>query len=428
MTTLNSGLRNISAEILQTNQAILGRCKELLSTIKPDCFESPHVYYVLENKENIVDRIVVGNTDASTSTAEGQSQEAEVKEKTETNFTIVTRDSDGLQCYEEHDQVKVDILSPAGDQLKTEVKDTKDGKYIVTYTPQCAGQHRVEIQVNGQPLAGSPWVVQVVPHQYQFVFQFGSAGKEQGEFNEPRHVAVSEKTGTIAVADKGNKRIQMFRSDGNFLREIKLQNVPDSVAFTESGDLITCLPEADKNLWLFGEEGGFIRHINNEHLLFPVHISVASDGRIITCDLEDHKIKVLSADGKDLLRSFTAPDCYLYPWRAVYHQDTFFVSYPGANCVKVFNSAGVYLYDIGCQGSGDGQLSCPFGLVIDRFNHLIVCDKGNDRLQVFTLDGKFISQIKGQIFDKSNLWFAAVSATGYLFVIDVQNNCIYVFK
>ena len=420
--------RNISAEILQTNQAILGRCKELLSAIKPDCFESPHVYYVLENKDNIVDRIVVGNTDASTSTAEGQSQEEEVKEKTETNFTIVTRDSDGLQCYEEHDQVKVDILSPAGDQLKTEVKDTKDGKYTVTYTPQCAGQHTVEIQVNGQPLTGSPWVVQVVPHQYQFVFQFGSAGKGQGEFNEPWDVAVSEKTGTIAVADTENKRIQMFRSDGNFLRKIKLQDKPYSVAFTDSGDLITCLPNADKNLWLFGEEGGFIRHINNEHLPDPVHLSVASDGRIISCDWEDNKIKVLSADGKDLLQSFSAPGCDLDPWCAVYHHDTFFVSYPDANCVKVFSSAGVYLYDIGCQGCGDGQLRNPTGLVVDKFNHLIVCDSGNDRLQVFTLDGKFISQIKGQYFYGSNLSSAAVSATGHLFVTDFHKNCIYCFQ
>ena len=65
------------------------------------------------------------------------------------------------------------MLTPAGDQLKTYIKDTKDGRYTVTCTPQRAGQHRVEIQVNGQPLTGSPWVVHV-SHQYQFASQFGS--------------------------------------------------------------------------------------------------------------------------------------------------------------------------------------------------------------------------------------------------------------
>ena len=157
--------RNISVEILQTNQVVIGRCEELLNVKKPEIYKPPHVHYMVENKPNILDRIVVSKTDPSMSSAEGQC-EKEVKRNTETNFTIVTRDSDGLQCYHEDDQIKVDILTPAGDQLKTEINDTKDGKYTVTYTPQCAGQHRVGIQVNGQPLTGSPWVVQVGPHQY----------------------------------------------------------------------------------------------------------------------------------------------------------------------------------------------------------------------------------------------------------------------
>ena len=72
------------------------------------------------------------------------------------NFIIVTRDSGGKQCYHKDDQVTVNIITPAGDQLETEIKDTKDGKYTVTYTPRCVGQHRLEIQVNGQPLTGSP--------------------------------------------------------------------------------------------------------------------------------------------------------------------------------------------------------------------------------------------------------------------------------
>ena len=137
----------------------------------------------------------------------------------ETNFTIVTRNSDGKQFYHEDDQVKVNISAPADDQLETEIKDTKDGKYTVTYTPQCVGQHRVDIQVNGQPLTGSPWVVQVIPHRYQFAFQFGSKGEEQGQFNEPVHITVNDKTERIAVFDRNNDRSQVFDFEGKFLNE-----------------------------------------------------------------------------------------------------------------------------------------------------------------------------------------------------------------
>ena len=126
----------------------------------------------------------------------------------------------------------VNILNPAGDQLETEIKDTKDGKYTVTYTPQCVGQHRVEIQVNGLPLTGSPWVVQVIgPHQYQFAFQFGSKGKEQGQFHLPWGIAVSDKSSTLAVADVNNQRIQMFGFEGNFPQRDSTEGLACLVGF-----------------------------------------------------------------------------------------------------------------------------------------------------------------------------------------------------
>ena len=420
--------RNVSAEILQTNQIIVGRCKELLNVTKPDIYKPPLVHYIVENQPDPgLDRIVVSNTDPLLSLAEVNNQEV-VREKTVANFIIVTRDSGGKQCYHEDDQVKVNIITPADDQLETEIKDTKDGKYTVTYTPQCVGQHGVEIQVNGQPLTGSPWVVQVIPHQYQFAFQFGSKGKEQGQFNMPRDIAVHDERRTCAVADFENKRVQMFGFDGNFLREITLEAKTLSVTFTESGDLLSFVARSGNKLCLYTEGGQFIRYISDKHNKVPWYIS-ESDGRIITCDFADKTIKVLSPDGKNLLQSFSAPGCDAEPWCAVYQQDKFFVSYPEANRVMVFNIAGEYVYDIGSQGSGDGQFLGPTALAIDKFNRLIVCDRNNDRLQLFTLDGKYVAKVAGSFFDhNSNLLGCAVSNTGHLFVTDYNKHCVYVFN
>ena len=67
------------------------------------------------------------------------------------------------------------------------------------------------------------------------------------------------------------------------------------------------------------------------------------------------------------------------------------------------------------------------GLTIDRFNNLVVCDSGNKRLQVFTLDGKFVSKIEGQHIGFKNPFSVAVSRTGQLFVTDRENpHCVYV--
>ncbi|XP_068726969.1 E3 ubiquitin-protein ligase TRIM71-like [Montipora capricornis] len=418
--------RSFSVEILQTNHAILGRCNELLNVRKPDLYMSPQVHYLVEKKLDLMDRVVVTKTDPSKCLAEGQDSK-EVKERKETYFVIVTKDSEGFQCYQQDDKIKVNILTPEGDQLKTDIKDTKDGKYRVTYTPQDAGQHSVEMLVNGQPLTGSPCIVQVHEHQYQFAFQFGSKGKKRGEFGVIYDIDVSQKTGSIAIAEHRNQRIQLFSLEGKFRSEIRLDGAPWSVAFTDSGDLLTLVRESDNKLRLVSEEGHFIKHINDKHLDEPSRVSTASDDRIIITDDGDKKIKVLSPDGNDLLQSFNAPDCDEFPFCAIYHQDKFFVSYESANCVKVFDKTGVYLHDIGCKGSNDGQFDGPDGLVIDKYNRLIVCDSGNRRLQLFTLGGKFLSKLKKQYFKNGFPLYVAINSAGSLIAADQLNGRILVF-
>ncbi|XP_068676378.1 E3 ubiquitin-protein ligase TRIM71-like [Montipora foliosa] len=417
--------RNLSVEILQTNHAILGRCNELLNARKPDLYKSPNLHYLVEKKMDLMDRVFVTKTDPSKCLAEGQDNK-EVKERKETYFVIVTKDSEGLQCYQQEDKIEVNISTSEFDPLKTDIKDTKDGKYTVTYTPQCSGQHRVDIVVNGEQLIGSPWIVQVHQPHYQFAFQFGSKGKGRGEFNDIVDIGVSAKTGTIAVAECGNQRIQLFSSEGKFRSEISLDGEPFSVEFTGSGNLLTLVLESDIKLRLFSEKGQLIKHINDKHIDEPQHLSLARDGRIIMTDSSDNKIKVLSPDGNDLLQSFSAPHCDRYPVCAIHHQDKFFVSYFSANCVKVFDKTGVYLYDIGCEGSNDGQFNYPRGLVIDKYNRLIACDAGNQRLQIFTLNGKFLSKIEGHSFENGSPSYVAINNDDSLIVTDSVNGRISV--
>jgi len=416
--------RNISAEILQTKQVIIGRCEELLNARKPEIYKPPHVHYMIENITTILDRVVVSETDPSLSLVYCKK---ETEEKTQTSLTIVTRDSEGMQCYNGDDHIKVDIESPTGSKSTTEITDSKDGKYTVTYRPECVGQYRVGIEINGQPLTGSPWSVLVIPHQYKFLFKFGSHGNGPGQFDGPSDIAVSEKTGTIAVAD--NKRIQLFSSDGNYLREIKLKNDCLSVAFTKSGDIIALVPDGDHMISLFTESGQFIKHINDEHLELPVHVSVGNDGSIIACDWKNNEIRVISPDGMHLLQSFLASDCDQSLFCSVYHQDRFFVSDFKANCIKVFSKEGKFLYNIGSEGTGDGQLNRPVELTIDKFNNLIVCDVGNRRLQIFGLDGKFVTKIDKHFpKDDSIPWSVAVSNNGKVFVTEFVKPCVCVFQ
>ncbi|KAL9984454.1 hypothetical protein ACROYT_G006747 [Oculina patagonica] len=347
-------------------------------------------------------------------------------------FTFVTKDLEGHKCYNADNQVIVKIQAPSGNFIKKKIEDSVDGTYTVSFTPDAVGLHSVLITVNGQPLTGSPRNVQVSPHQYKHVFTFGSRGSGPGQFNLPHGISVNENTDRIAVADSGNNRVQIFSADGSYLREFgqkgnKAERLrdPRSVAFTKNGDLIVYQPG---KIFLFSENGQFIKHITNKHLKVLMSLSLASDGNMVACDWGDRTIKVLSPDGTELLRCFTAPDCSESLYSAVYHQDMFLASYHGAHFLKVFNKEGVFLYDIGSEGSGDGQLSWPRGIAIDNFNNLIVSDSGNNRLQVFTLGGRFLNTIKEQITELGSPYSISVSKNGQVFVTDVAVHCIHVFQ
>jgi len=71
---------------------------------------------------------------------------------------------------------------------------------------------------------------------------------------------------------------------------------------------------------------------------------------------------------------------------------THYISY-----VKTFSDEGQFLYEIGCKGSGDGQVRRPQGLAIDKLNNLVVCDSDNKRLQVFSLEGKFLNSVTEEV-------------------------------
>jgi len=422
--------RNISGEILQTKQVIIGRCEELLNGRRPEIYKPPHVHYMVENITTICDRVIVSNTDTSLSIVEGQCDK-DTEEKTETSFMITTRDSNGIQCYNGDDHVKVDIESPTGSKSTAEIADSKDGKYAVTYMPECVGQYRVGIEINGQPLTGSPWSAKVIPHQYKLLFKFGSNGNGPGQFDKPVDIAVSEKTGTIAVADSGNKRIQMFNFEGNYKREIKLKrNLCCTLAFTKSGDIIAVVGDDDYMISLFTESGQIIKHISDEHLEAPFHVSVGFDGSIVACEWKNNEIRVVSPDGMQLLQSFRASDCRESLFCAAYHQDRFFVADAEASFIKVFSKEGKSLYNIGSEGTGDGQLNHPIGLAIDKFNNLIVCDSGNRRLQIFRLDGKFVTKTeKHDLKDDSAVpWLVSVFNNGNVYVTDFLNHCVYVLQ
>ena len=429
--------RNNSFEILQAQQDVIERCQGLIKATKMDIYKPTHVQfninkdYVQNVRRGVPGQVEISNTNPLRSLAKGKGlEDGEAGENS--RFTIVTNDSYGKQCYHDIDQITVKVQTPSGENLDYRVTHVADSEHRVVYIPNGVGRHEVTIEVNDQPLPGSPWSVRVRPHQYKLWDVWGVRGKARGQFKEPCDVAVNKKTGNIAVADRENNRVQLFDSCLTYLREFgrkgpaakKLSHLT-SVAFSNTGNLIVI---ASSTMYCFNGNGEFLNSITNQHLYNPFKITIACDDHMVVSDRGDKSIKVLSPDGTELVQSFSVSDCHESPWIAVCHQNMFFVSYPLARVVKVFSKEGKFLYDIGNEKPGNGHLSKPLGLAIDRFNNLVVCDGDDSDLKVYTLDGKFVNRIDPIFTSPKYRCSVTLSNSGSsLLVADSAKDCVFIF-
>ena len=429
--------RSIGPEILQAGHAVLGRCEELLTTQDIEVCTPQHVVYCVNVKAmNTVRGLVPGqvfetNTDPSQSSAEGRGL-IEAEAGTETSFTVTTRDSKGSQCHDEQDQLTVIVRSQKGEEEETKIDDCKNGSYVVRYKPRSVGLRDICVEVNGQPLTGSPWRVQATGHQYKVIHSIGSHGKGPGQFEGLGSIAVNKRNGKIAIAD--HNRVHLFDRECKYLRTIRdkeldaeIINFTHSVEFTTTDEVIVIhgdILEPCKML-LFTEHGDFIKVIS-QHLIDPCSVSVRDDGHMIVCDWGDKSVKVLSPDGRGLVQSFKEPRGFRNPALAVYREDKFFVSFVSFNYINVFNNEGLYLYDIGKEELCAGILFYK-KFTIDAFNNLIVYDNNNNRrFQVFSLDGKFVYSFNIEEIKCPS--FVAASEDNKLLVCDNEKRVVHVLQ
>ena len=101
------------------------------------------------------------------------------------------------------------------------------------------------------------------------------------------------------------------------------------------------------------------------------------------------------------------------------------------HCMKVRDRNGNFRFKFGKQGGGDGKFNNPWCLSVNKSGHLMVCDTGNDRMQVYKLNGKFVGTFPTKGSDLGELKFpnaVAVLSNGRIIVSDISNDSIHMFE
>jgi hypothetical protein len=98
------------------------------------------------------------------------------------------------------------------------------------------------------------------------------------------------------------------------------------------------------------------------------------------------------ADGKKI--KYSPTNLAIAPNGDIYAGDGY-----GSSYINQYNGKGEYIRTFGGMGKEAGQLNCPHGIIVDtrggRDPILTVADRGNARIQRFTLDGKHVDFING---------------------------------
>ena len=383
---------------------------------------------------------IISQTKSSNSKAEGKGI-TEVTVGLKSQFVLTTRNAENEQCYEQCDIVTVEIRNDDGRECATEaqVQDNKDGSYNISYFANEAGTCQTSVMVNGEHVSGSPFTAQVKPRHYNPLLAFGERGLSAGMFDGPWGVAVNERN-EITVTDRNNNRVQIFSSDGTYLRSFGSKgdqegefDDPTGIAYLNNGNIVVA-DTFNNRLQIFTEQGEYLTQIGGEgnvdhQFNYPWGLSVDSDGNIVVADADNNLIKIFSPSGQ-FLRKF-GEDLLVDPCHCIQEDQYFIVSDDGHQSVKVFNIDGDFRYRFGSEGEGDGEFNEPQCLSVDKAGHLMVCDSENHRVQVLEVNGKFLTKFGrygSEIGELNGPTSTAVLTDGRIVVTDCDNNRIQIIE
>lgn len=186
------------------------------------------------------------------------------------------------------------------------------------------------------------------------VRQFGSYGREPGQFIYPTDVAVA-RDGTLYVTEYGgNDRVSVFDASGRVLTTFgslgggeEQFSRPSAIALDEQRERIYVADACNHRISVFDIEHRVVAHFGGPgsepgKLRYPYDLCFADDRSLLVCEYGNNRVQLFSPDGQ-------SQGCWGTPGRRL------------------------------------AELAAPWGVAADSRGRTFVVDSGNDRIQVWRL-------------------------------------------
>ncbi len=181
-------------------------------------------------------------------------------------------------------------------------------------------------------------------------------------------------------------------------------------------DQVYVLNRGPESVQVFDREGKFLRSFGKGQFVRVHSMFIDKKGDLFVADDEGHTVTKWSPDGKLLMTLGTKgkPSDTGYDGKdsrtvkrggppfnrctdvsVASNGDIYVTDGYGNARVHCFSPEGKLKFSWGEPGNGPGQFLIPHGLVIDKQDRVLVSDRENNRIQVFTLKGEFMTEWKG---------------------------------
>ena len=387
--------KSSSWDIMQNKHNLKQRFEELRGIQAAQHHQTSFIkfYPTLNVGFNLGDIATENIADASWSTLEGLDQTFQAG--LEANFILSPKTPDGEISNQPDLKQQIEVLiQPAKNVTQVTVYNTENGRFEVKFIPKEPGAYSIEVKINGDTLANSPFTVAVKERELTVVGDLDLNLSEGERVDNLFGIAVNTK-GNIAVIDNGKYCVYICVKNGQCLRKIGVNGDPTGVTYlnddeiliadTSNGRIQQKNIQTGTDVKTLGEAGVGTREFN-----LPTDVCLDEERRIVVTEFWGKRIQVMSCQGETIsIFGNIGPEKLKEPMSCLPYKNKFFVSDGGNHRITAFDKSGTFLHKFGKEGNQEGQFDCPTGLLIDSSNNLLVCDRFNNRVQQFSLDGRF---------------------------------------
>jgi len=236
----------------------------------------------------------------------------------------------------------------------------------------------------------------------------------------PTILRATDKAGTkLPVIGTGKHTYEVIHDWGELPASIKYGNthgvVEDSQGHIYVHHTVHATSESADSMVVYDENGKFVKswgkefkggahglHIRKEGSTEFLYLCDTARGVVVKATLNGEQVWSIGypdqsdaykpgTDGKK--PKYSPTNLAIAPNGDIYVGDGY-----GSSYINQYNSKGEYIRTFGGRGKEAGKLDCPHGITVDLRSGtpiLTVADRGNARIQRFTLDGKHIDFVSG---------------------------------